>query len=678
MENAERDDNRVTTLLGVDDVTGLPAKVRLDSNGRILVSAVVSGLSFLDLTDTPNSYTGQSGKGVRVNATEDGLEFYATSSGVGDVVGPASSTDNAVARFDSTTGKLIQNSTVLIGDTGNVTEIGDITGKSGGITITGGTASGDDIRITSTSNATKGTVNLGSATTGIFLDETTGYFSIGKDSHALNAMGMSFPIRSVVFSESADELVMGVVVAGSDTGSSAQIIGARSRGTLASPTIVQDTDSLFEFGAAAYDGTTHYVAATIRMQIDGTPGSGATPGAIVFLTSPSGTGNPIESFRITNDQNLRFVSGVALQTGKTNADTLRLQAYDVDGAAYTTFATLTAGNTPTMDLSDSVTKASNYIYRAGGTDVPVTDGGLGVSSLTAYAPIFGGTTSTGAVQSGTVGSTGQVLTSNGAGALPTFQTLTSSGIPDVISSLFVVNASVIPTQRSAGVMTGGGRYILFPGTTEWRVWDSYASGKFVYNGYYEYARTGLTISPEVATRVMSSSTEYIIASAAGGTSLYRYNADGQTETAITISGTTLTGCRRLGYDETTGYVYMQDGANQAATTVKRFTFSGSTLTYVDTITLSAAPANAGSTVMWVGTTNLCFVDAYSVTNKATWQRYGKNSGTQTSSKDFGTPNVNTTIAGWCVRQSDNAVFQWHEVSADLGSTGFNISARLDA
>jgi len=41
--------------------------------------------------------------------------------GSGDVVGPASSTDNAVARFDSTTGKLLQNtSNVTIADTGAV------------------------------------------------------------------------------------------------------------------------------------------------------------------------------------------------------------------------------------------------------------------------------------------------------------------------------------------------------------------------------------------------------------------------------------------------------------------------------------------------------------------------------------------------------------------------------
>lgn len=41
--------------------------------------------------------------------------------GVGDVVGPAGATDNALARFDTTTGKLIQNSPITVDDNGAVT-----------------------------------------------------------------------------------------------------------------------------------------------------------------------------------------------------------------------------------------------------------------------------------------------------------------------------------------------------------------------------------------------------------------------------------------------------------------------------------------------------------------------------------------------------------------------------
>lgn len=49
-----------------------------------------------------------------------------TVSGTGDVVGPASSTDNAITRFDSTTGKLIQNSTVTVADDGVIANVNAI------------------------------------------------------------------------------------------------------------------------------------------------------------------------------------------------------------------------------------------------------------------------------------------------------------------------------------------------------------------------------------------------------------------------------------------------------------------------------------------------------------------------------------------------------------------------
>jgi len=46
---------------------------------------------------------------------------WSTPTGAGDVVGPASATDNAITRFDLTTGKIIQNSLVTVSDTGAIT-----------------------------------------------------------------------------------------------------------------------------------------------------------------------------------------------------------------------------------------------------------------------------------------------------------------------------------------------------------------------------------------------------------------------------------------------------------------------------------------------------------------------------------------------------------------------------
>lgn len=94
-----------------------------------------------------------------------------------------------------------------------------------------------------------------------------------------------------------------------------------------------------------------------------------------------------------------------------NAD--RILFWD-DSAGQVTW--LTAGTN--LTITGTTIDASG----GGGGTLGVADGGTGVTSTTAYAVLCGGTTSTGALQSiASVGTSGHVLTSNGAGALPTFQ-----------------------------------------------------------------------------------------------------------------------------------------------------------------------------------------------------------------------------------------------------------------
>ena len=66
------------------------------------------------------------------------MRYFSVSSGSGsgDVVGPASSTDNALARFDSTTGKLLQNSAATLDDSGVLTLSGSMTRSPASITLT--------------------------------------------------------------------------------------------------------------------------------------------------------------------------------------------------------------------------------------------------------------------------------------------------------------------------------------------------------------------------------------------------------------------------------------------------------------------------------------------------------------------------------------------------------------
>jgi len=61
------------------------------------------------------------GTGITITNAAGSITIAASGGGTGDVVGPASSTDNAVARFDGTTGKLVQNSSFVVNDSGEVT-----------------------------------------------------------------------------------------------------------------------------------------------------------------------------------------------------------------------------------------------------------------------------------------------------------------------------------------------------------------------------------------------------------------------------------------------------------------------------------------------------------------------------------------------------------------------------
>jgi hypothetical protein len=74
-------------------------------------------------TGSAYAFTAAGTTGQILTATTGGAPTWAAPATSGDVVGPASATDNAIARFDGTTGKLIQNSVVTISDTGATTGV---------------------------------------------------------------------------------------------------------------------------------------------------------------------------------------------------------------------------------------------------------------------------------------------------------------------------------------------------------------------------------------------------------------------------------------------------------------------------------------------------------------------------------------------------------------------------
>lgn len=134
----------------------------------------------------------------------------------------------------------------------------------------------------------------------------------------------------------------------------------------------------------------------------------------------------------------------------------------ITGTTSQVIASASTGNI-TLSLPQSIASSSSPTFAALtlGTPLPVGDGGIGVASLTAYAVLCGGTTSTGVVQSiAAVGSSGQVLTSNGPGALPSFSNTTGSGTVNSGTggqlAIYATSGSIISGSSLLTTSTGTG------------------------------------------------------------------------------------------------------------------------------------------------------------------------------------------------------------------------------
>lgn len=115
-----------------------------------------------------------------------------------------------------------------------------------------------------------------------------------------------------------------------------------------------------------------------------------------------------------------------------------------------------------------------------GKPVTVAQGGTGGSSLTAYAVVCGGTTATSPLQPiAGLGTAGHVLTSNGAGALPTMQPLPSGGswvevvgtsqAMSVNTNYIANNAALVTLTLPATAALGDTIKILGKGAGGWLV-----------------------------------------------------------------------------------------------------------------------------------------------------------------------------------------------------------------
>lgn len=115
------------------DITLKPEDFKVDLETNLSYINIVGELCVNDIVISPNvnaDWDSVSGDSEILNKPSDvtDLSIHASSElsdGADLVKGPASATDNAIARFDGVTGKLVQNSPATIDDDGNVSGLKD-------------------------------------------------------------------------------------------------------------------------------------------------------------------------------------------------------------------------------------------------------------------------------------------------------------------------------------------------------------------------------------------------------------------------------------------------------------------------------------------------------------------------------------------------------------------------
>ena len=313
----------------------------------------------------------------------------------GDVVGPASSTDNALARFDSTTGKLLQNSVVTVGDTGATTGITTLSAStsvttpivqasnSGGLALknSGGTtqmsvgAGGGDnmsINVSTNLNGTNAQIDISPTGTGHVHMKPTGTGSI--EIAPTNAGTMN----NMVIGGTTPLAITGTTVTATTfVGSGASLTNVVNSLSASTGISVSGSTGAVTVTNTAPDQTVSLTGGT------GISTSGTYPNFTITNTSPSSGGTVTSVAALTLG-----TTGTDLSSTVANGTTTPVITLQVPTASAANRGALSAADWTTFNgKANAFTYTTSYIPYGQGTTTPNQSSSLTFASSTLTAPI---------------------------------------------------------------------------------------------------------------------------------------------------------------------------------------------------------------------------------------------------------------------------------------------------
>lgn len=227
---------------------------------------------------------------------------------------------------------------------------------------------------------------------------------------------------------------------------------SRSRGSVASPTIVSSGDTIGRVSYGGYDGAAYIELAKIEAVVDGTPGTNDMPGRLVFSTTADGAASPTERMRIDNAGVVTMLTG-ALEVGSSSASTaiFDLQT-SATGRAYIRFQD-TDTNVGTIEYDHTTDSMS---FRTNDVDRVFIDSsgnvGVGTSSQTCALDVVGGIKTSRTAVTSPASTDGNVFSGTYTPSLTNTTNLTAS-TPSACQYIRVGNTVTVSGQVSGITMT---------------------------------------------------------------------------------------------------------------------------------------------------------------------------------------------------------------------------------